>query len=512
LSPTFRALAHPNYRRYASGGIVSNVGTWLQRIAQDWLVLVLSGNNGTALGITTGLQFLPILLLSPYAGSIADRFPKRRLLQLAQVMMATPALVLGLLAVTGVVQQWHVYVIALVFGVSTAFEAPVRQAFVSELVPPEDLQNAVSLNSASFNAGRIVGPALAGLLIAAFGSGVQATGAVILLNAASYGAVFLALQRMSGGELRGAPAGVDRKHAVRDGLRYLRSRPDLVLVLSVMFFVGTFGLNFQLTSALMATEVYGKGAGEYGILGSVLALGSITGALLAARRAAPRLRLVLVAAVVFSLMIVGLGLMPTYLSFVLVSPLIGLASMTTITSANTFVQLSVPTAFRGRVMALYLMVFMGGTPIGSPLLGAVAEAFGARWSLIAGGLGSVLGTLGSVLLYVRASRRRGITLSRSGGWLQQPVARPSSVDSPGEPPLPAPGDPGRAPAAARDRGGRVAEPWLSRRPGPTAGRTAGSPTGSTAYAVSSSTTDGSSARSPQVSDAVPVGRGGCASS
>src|SRR4051812_26509091 len=253
----------------------------MQRVAQDWLVLLLSGNDGTALGITTGLQFLPILLLSPYAGSIADRFPKRRLLQLAQGMMATPALVLRLLPGTGAVQQWHVYVIALVFGVSTAFEAPVRQAFVSELVPPEDLQNAVSLNSASFNAGRIVGPALAGLLIAAFGSGVQATGAVILLNAASYGAVLLALQRMSGGHLRGAPAGVDRKHAVRDGIAYLRTRPDVMLVLAVMFFVGTFGLNFQLTSALMATQVYGKGAGEYGILGSVLALGSITGALLA---------------------------------------------------------------------------------------------------------------------------------------------------------------------------------------------------------------------------------------
>src|SRR3954447_12698541 len=227
----FRALAHPNYRRYATGGIVSNVGTWLQRIAQDWLVLVLSGNDGTALGITTGLQFLPILLLSPYAGSVADRFSKRRLLQLAQLMMATPALVLGLLAVTGVVQQWHVYVIALVFGVATAFEAPVRQSFVSELVTPDDLQNAVSLNSASFNARRIVGPAVAGLLIAAFGSGVQATGAVILVNAASYGAVFLALQRMSGGRLRTAPPGLSRKHAVRDGIAYVRSRPDVMLVL-----------------------------------------------------------------------------------------------------------------------------------------------------------------------------------------------------------------------------------------------------------------------------------------
>ena len=505
----FRALAHPNYRRHASGGVVSNVGTWMQRVAQDWLVLVLSGNDGTALGITTGLQFLPILVLSPYAGSIADRFPKRRLLQVAQVMMAAPAVVLGLLAVTGVVEQWHVYVLALLFGVATAFEAPVRQAFVSELVPPEDLQNAVSLNSASFNAGRIVGPALAGLLIAAFGSGVQATGAVILLNAASYGAVLLALQRMSGGRLRGTPPDVTRKHAVRDGVAYVRSRPDLLLVLSVMFFVGTFGLNFQLTSALMATEVYGKGAGEYGILGSTLALGSITGALLAARRAAPRLRLVVAAALVFSLMTVVIGLMPTYLGFVLVSPLLGVTAMTTITSANTAVQLTVPTELRGRVMALYLMVFMGGTPIGSPLLGAVAEAFGPRWSLVGGGLASALGTAVSVLLFVRAARRRGIPLSRSGGWLRTELpaedeqdGRPSSVGSSGEPPLPAPGDPGRAAPAARDRGGRGGEPWVRRH----------SRTGSTAYAVSSSTTDSSCARSPQGNDVAPAGRAGAGSS
>jgi MFS family permease len=213
----FRALAHDNYRRYAGGMAVSNIGTWLQRVAQDWLVLVLSGNDGAALGIVTGLQFLPILLLSPYAGSVADRFPKRRLLMLAQVAMATPAAVLGLLAVTGIVQQWHVYVLALLFGVATAFEAPVRQAFVSELVPADDLQNAVSLNSASFNGGRIIGPAVAGLLIAAFGSGVQATGAVILLNAVSYGAVLVSLQRMDGSRLRTAPGDVSRKHAVRDG-------------------------------------------------------------------------------------------------------------------------------------------------------------------------------------------------------------------------------------------------------------------------------------------------------
>jgi MFS family permease len=406
LSPTFKALSHRNYRRYYAGGLVSNVGTWMQRVAQDWLVLQLTHNNGTALGITTGLQFLPILVLSPFAGSVADRFPRLQLLKIAQLMMAGPALVLGLLAISGVAQQWHVYVIALLFGVATAFEAPVRQAFVGELVPVDDLPNAVGLNSASFNIGRIVGPAIAGLLIAAFGSGVQATGLVILFNAVSYGAVLIALQgigRRTPG--RGTTAEV-RAGRVIDGLRYVRSRPDLMLILAVMFFVGTFGLNFQLTSALMATEVYGKGAGEYGILGSTMALGSLTGALLAARRTAPTVKLVVVAAMLFAGVEVVIGLMPTYASFVVVTPFLGITAMTTIASANTVMQLTVPSELRGRVMALYLMVFMGGTPLGSPLIGWVGQTFGARWSLVGGALAAAAGTALAVALYVRARDRR----------------------------------------------------------------------------------------------------------
>jgi MFS family permease len=413
LSPTFRALAHRNYRLYATGGLVSNIGTWMQRVAQDWLVLVLSGNSGTALGITTGLQFLPILLLSPFAGAIADRFPKKRLLQLAQLMMAAPAVVLGILAVTGVAQQWHVYVIAAMFGIATAFEAPVRQAFVSELVSPEDLSNAVGLNSASFNAGRIIGPGLAGLMIAAFGSGVQATGVVILLNAASYGAVLVALSAIRG-DLPGGDETGERRGMVVDGLRYVRSRPDLVLILGVMFFVGTFGLNFQLTSALMATEVYDKGAGEYGVLGSTMAIGSIAGALLSARRERPTLRLLLFSAVAFGTMEIIIALMPTYIGFVVLTPLIGITALTTITSANTIIQLSVPRELRGRVMALYLMVFMGGTPFGAPLIGWIGEAFGARWSLIGGGVMSILGTVFCVAIFLHLRKKREAPLPAPG--------------------------------------------------------------------------------------------------
>ena len=231
---------------------------------------------------------------------------------------------------------------ALLFGVGTAFEAPVRQSFIGELVTPEDLPNAVGLNSASFNGGRIIGPGLAGLMIAALGSGVQATGVVILLNAASYGAVLVALQAIRGGlpQRDGPPP--PRKGMIIDGMRYVRSRPDLVLVLAVMFFVGTFGLNFQLTSALMATHVYGKGAGEYGIIGSIMALGSLAGALLSARRETVRLRLVILAALTFGAMEIVIALMPTYGTFVLLTPLIGITAMTTITSANTVMQLTVP--------------------------------------------------------------------------------------------------------------------------------------------------------------------------
>jgi MFS family permease len=400
LSPTFRALSNHNYRLYAAGGVVSNTGTWMQRVAQDWLILQLTG-SGTALGVTTGLQFLPILLLSPYAGLIADRFPKRRLLQVTQLMMAVPALLLGVLAVTGVVEAWHVYLLALVFGIGTAFDAPARQSFVSEIVTKDDLSNAVGLNSASFNAARIVGPALAGFMIAWLGGGAQATGWVILVNALSYGAVVAALQRMRPWELDTPEPQGRQKGMIRDGLRYIRSRPDLMMILAIVFFAGTFGLNFQMTSALMATDVFGKGASEYGILGTTMAVGSLTGALLAARRGVVRHRLVILAALAFGAAEIVAGLLPSYLAFAAWTPVIGITALTMITAANTTIQLSVSPALRGRVMALYMMIFMGGTPVGSPIVGWVGETFGARWTLIGGGAVTMLGTLAAVAVFSR---------------------------------------------------------------------------------------------------------------
>jgi MFS family permease len=403
VKATFDALSIRNYRLFATGSLVSNTGTWMQRVAQDWLVLTLA--SAGALGITTGLQFLPVLLFAPIAGVIADRYPKRGALIVTQAAMGLTAAVLGVLAITGSVTTWHVYVLAFVFGTGAAFDAPIRQSFVNEMVDDARLANAVGLNSASFNLARMIGPAVAGGLIALLGSGQTATGWVILLNAVSYLAVIGSLIRMRRSELSPAAPIARSKGQLREGVRYVRSRPDIMLVLAVVFCAGTFGLNFQMTTALMATDVYGKGAGEFGILGSILAIGSLTGSLLAARRASSRLRLVVVAAVAFGLAEVAAGLMPSYLLFALVLPLCGIASMTVVTAANTFVQMTVAPHLRGRVMALYMAIFMGGTPLGAPLLGWTAEHFGARWTLIGGGLLTTLGTLLAVVVF---SHRQGV--------------------------------------------------------------------------------------------------------
>ena len=421
MSPTFRALHNHNYRLYATGGVVSNTGTWMQRVAQDWLVVLLAANDGTALGITTGLQFLPALLLSPYAGLVADRFPKQRLLQVTQTVMALTALLLGVLAVTGTVEVWHVYVLAFVFGIGSAFDAPARQSFVSEMVGPDDLSNAVGLNSASFNAARVAGPALAGLLIGLFGGGVEATGWVIVINGFSYAAVLLALRAMVVADLYETPRAAREKGMIREGIRYLRGRPDLLMVLSVVFFAGTFGLNFQMTSALMATQVFHKGATEYGLLGSAMAVGSLTGALLAARRTRIRLRLVAGAALLFGAVEILAGLVPTYATYVAVVPFLGFSALTMITAANTTMQLATSPGLRGRVMALYLMVFMGGTPLGSPFIGWIGEQFGARWTLIGGGGLTILGVLLSVAVFTRGRgmlQRRVVTREVS---MEEPV-------------------------------------------------------------------------------------------
>jgi len=405
-SATFAALRIRNYRLFAVGSLLSNIGTWLQRVAQDWLVLVLTGSAG-ALGITTGLQFLPVLLFSPFAGVLADRYAKRLLLNWTQSIMGVTALVMGVMAVTGTINVWHVYVLTFIFGTASALDVPARQAFVNEMVDRPRLANAVGLNSASFNLARMIGPALAGALIALMGSGVAATGWVIILSGISYGAVVISLMLMRQSEMRPTTPIGRAKGQLRDGLRYVRSRPDIILILAIVFCAGTFGFNFQMTTALMATEVFGKGAGEYGLLGSILAIGSLAGSLIAARRAHPRQAVIIACSIAFGVVEILSGLAPNYITFAISLPLCGITSLLMVATATAVVQMSVSAEMRGRVMALYMCIFMGGTPLGAPILGWVAEQWGARWTLIGGGALTAVGTIVATALL---AGRQGVSI------------------------------------------------------------------------------------------------------
>jgi len=404
MSPTFHSLSIPNYRVYASGAIVSNVGTWMGRVAQDWLVLtVLTDHSSTALGIVTGLQFLPFLILAPFAGMLVDRFPKRRILFLTQTALLVTALLLAVLTAAGVVELWHVYALAFLQGVATAVDNPARQTFVSEMVDTEHLPNAVALNSASFNLGRLVGPAVAGLVIAWFG-----IAPALYVNAATFVFVLVALLRMNTSLLTPSPR-ARGKGQIREGLRYVKGRPDLVLIMALVFVLGTFGMNFQLTMALMATKVFDKGPGEYGLLGSIMAIGSLTAALLSARRARPRMRVLLVALAGFTVSTAFLSMAPNYVMFALFLVPTGLAALTALTTANAMVQVSVDPVMRGRVMALYMAIFMGGTPIGAPVIGWIGDAWGPRWTIAIGTVAVGL-SLAAVGLWVARRQNVAVTI------------------------------------------------------------------------------------------------------
>jgi MFS family permease len=380
----FQSLKVRNYRLFASGQVVSLSGTWMQRVAQDWLVLDLSHSSGTAVGITTGLQFAPVLLFGMYGGVIADRYKKRRVLVMTQIAMGLLALTLGLLDLTGAVQLWHVYALAFALGIASAIDSPVRQAFVTELVGPSLLPNAVGLNSATFNTARVLGPAVAGLLIAATG-----TSWVFLINAASFVAVIGCLLAMREQELFAGKRTIRRKGAIREGFVYVRQRPELVAITGLVGVVGTLGFNFQLTSALLTKNTFHHGASSYGLISAVYASGSLLGALASAKRGkVGRRRMVFIAAGAYGVIEVLAGLMPTFWAFFALLVPFGFATLTFSTAANTTVQLAATPSMRGRVMALYLIVFMGGTPIGAPLIGWIAEVFGPRWSLITGGVAS----------------------------------------------------------------------------------------------------------------------------
>ena len=399
MSGTFRSLSVRNYRTWAAGAIVSNIGTWMQRTAQDWIVLVeLTRHNATAVGMVTGLQFGPQLLLLPITGLAADHFDRRKLLFVTQACMGTLALALGLLTIFHLVQLWHVYIFAFLLGCAAAFDAPARQTFVAELVEETHLSNAVALNSTSFNAARMIGPAIAGLLIAAVG-----TGWVFLLNALSFGAVLLSISMLRIDELHLRERIGRSSGGFRGGLRYVLGRPDLLLILFMLFLIGTFAINFPIFISTMAVSVFYAGASQFGLLTSMMAVGSVIGALLAARREKPSMNMIITGAGAMGLGLALAAIAPHYLPFGFALILVGLSAQTLTTTAIGKVQLSTAPVMRGRVMAILMAVTLGTTPIGAPIVGWVADTFGPRWAIGVGAASCLIAA--AVALYVTMRSR-----------------------------------------------------------------------------------------------------------
>ena len=387
----FRSLRSFNFRLWTAGALVSNIGTWMQRIAQDWLVLTqLTHHDASALGIVIGLQFAPLLLLLLWTGSAADRFNQRKLLMFTQAAMGVFALILGTLTVTGVVQLWHVYLLAFLSGSALAFDAPVRQTFVAEMVGDEDLPNAVALNSMSFNSAQMIGPAVAGLLIAGVGIGWA-----FLLNGLSFAAVLVSMSFFRRSELRANPRAHRASGGFLDGLRYVWKRPDLGAILVMLFLIGTFGFNFPIFISTMAVNVFHTDARGFGLLSSLMAVGTLAGSLFAASRRKPNVFSLMAGAGFFGLGCSLAALAPGYWWFA--------AALTFVNGTNSMMQLSTEPAMRGRVMALRVSIGLGGAPIGAPIVGWVANHFGPRWSL-ALGAGSAF-TAALVGAYVLARRK-----------------------------------------------------------------------------------------------------------
>jgi MFS family permease len=408
VTATFRSLRIRNYRLYASGQVVSLTGTWMGRVAQDWLVYhVLTHNSSLALGFVTALQFVPTIFLGMYGGVLADRYAKRQVLIATQAVMGALSLLIGILVIAHAINLWSICVLALAFGVASAIDMPVRQAFVVEMVGRDDLQNAVSLNSATFNAARIVGPAVAGLLIDAVG-----TGPSFLINAASYLAVIASMLAMRAADLNLAPLVARARGQWREGLTYVRRRPDLLLPIILIGFIGTFGFNSQITNALMAQGVFHHGAGSYGLLSTAQAVGALGGALYGAqRKRRPRIRMLLIAALVFGILGSISGLVGSYLAFMLILIPIGASGILLAVSCNATVQLGAAPQMQGRVMALYTTVFTGGAPFGSLLVGWIGSAAGPRWALICCGAICTIAAIGIGIVYWRTQRMTSLRRS-----------------------------------------------------------------------------------------------------
>ncbi|CAN2173002.1 AraJ Arabinose efflux permease [Candidatus Nanopelagicaceae bacterium] len=388
----WRAFRHRNFRILFPANALSNIGTWVQIIAQDWLVLQLTDNNGFYLGLVTAIQFVPVMLLSLHGGVLADRVDKRKLLIATNTLAALACYALGILVVAEVIELWHVFVCAAVLGIASAIDAPIRQSFTAEIVGDDDVANAVSLNSANFNMGRLVGPALSGILIANFD-----TGPSFLINATSYlfviGSLFFMRSSDFFSQKKEKTLGT-----IREGLHYAMARPDLYVVMALIFFASTFGLNFQIFNALMATKEFGKGPASYGLLGTYVAIGSLAGALISARLERFRDSMLVVRlGVLFSLVVIATAFMPTYWTYSLWLPIGGVSALAMLISANSYVQVNSDPAVRGRVMGIYLLIFMGGTPLGSLFIGYMTEAVGVRETIFICG---VIPLVAATLLWV----------------------------------------------------------------------------------------------------------------
>jgi len=401
LKGTFRSLANANYRIWAGGALVSNIGTWMQRIAQDWLVLTeLTHNNASAVGIVMSLQFVPQLLLLPWSGWAADRFDRRMFLFFTQGALGLITLIQGVLVIAGVAQLWHVYVLAFLFGCAAALDLPARQAYVSDLVGEADLANAVGLNSTSFNAARMIGPAVAGGMVAAAG-----TGWVFIINAVSFVVVIGVLYMLRRADIRVPKRPARSNGGLKEGFRYIFKRTDLTVLLVMTFLICTFGLNFPVFISTMSVKEFHAGAGQYGVSTSIMAVGTLIGALMAASRRQPAMRHLLVGAGVFGIGCILAALAPDYLLFGAALILIGVSAQTFNTSANGLLQLTTAPEVRGRVLAIYLAVALGGTPLGAPLVGWVADVLGPRWALGVGAA-SGIGAAVTALLYFAKVRSK----------------------------------------------------------------------------------------------------------
>ncbi|MFC7863543.1 MFS transporter [Streptomyces murinus] len=404
-SSMFSSLKVRNYRLFFMGQVVSNTGTWMQRIAQDWLVLSLTGSSA-AVGITTALQFLPMLLFGLYGGVLVDRLPKRPALLVTQSAMALSGLALAALTLSGQVQVWHVYLAAFFVGLATVVDNPARQSFVSEMVGPDQLHNAVSLNSANFQSARLVGPAVAGLMITGVG-----TGWAFLANGLSFAAPIASLLLMRARELYPVKRTPRGKGQLREGLQYVAGRPELIWSVVLVGFIGTFGFNFPVWLSAFADNVFHVGAGGYSLLNTLMAAGSLGGALLAARRGSARMRLLILAALTFGALEIVASLAPSYWLFAVLMVPIGICGLTVNVTANTTVQMATDPAMRGRVMSLFMMVFMGGTPLGAPVIGWITDTYGAR---VGFALGGVVSAAAAAVIGLVLARVGGLRLSV--GW------------------------------------------------------------------------------------------------